>query len=334
MPREDSSGNLAPLPDDLAPELRDLAIFLRKRFDLLRTSVRAYAHRNNWDPGAVSRFLSGDRIPPQDFADTLLADAGPQRSPEEVEAERAHVFDLRIKALQVRNARAARSEEITRELANAEREISLLRTTERALASTLSKTEAEYKSLHAQYQEMQKRLRDAPPQITSGPELKQLAHDRDRTQEEIDRLKGELALEKAARIAAEERRDALQAELDKAEVELVRAGGSAFAVGTYDLQHQLLVALRSRRTRWGGLIGLVAVPAVTYGAPIYLGLVYHTLTSSQGFLKVITACGLSIPLWIALAVRRVERTEADRRIRQVAWLFAITAATFFTAALI
>jgi hypothetical protein len=222
-------------------------------------------------------------IPPQDFADTLLADAGPQRSPEEVEAERAHVFDLRIKALQVRNARAARSEEITRELANAEREISLLRTTERALASTLSKTEAEYKSLHAQYQEMQKRLRDAPPQITSGPELKQLAHDRDRTQEEIDRLKGELALEKAARIAAEERRDALQAELDKAEVELVRAGGSAFAVGTYDLQHQLLVALRSRRTRWGGLIGLVAVPAVTYGAPIYLGLVYHTLTSSQGF---------------------------------------------------
>ena len=109
MSGDDSASNLSPLPDDLSPELRKLAEFLRGHFYMIGTSVRAYALRNNWDPGAVSRFLKGERIPPQSFVDTLLADAGPQRSPDEVEQEHKEGLDLRLKALRVRNARAAES---------------------------------------------------------------------------------------------------------------------------------------------------------------------------------------------------------------------------------
>lgn len=334
MHDDDSAAKLEPLRRDLAPELRELAEFLRRHFYTLKVSVRAYAHRINRDPGAVSRYLSGDRIPPQDFADALLADAGPQRSPEEVEREQAQVLDLRLKALRVRNARAAKSEQITQELAAAEEEISLLRAKERAIAKELVRAEADYKSLYEKYQEMQNKIRSDRPQITGSSTLERLADERDRAREEIVRLEVELANEKERRMAAEERRDTLQAKLDMNDAELVRAGGSDFAVGTYDSERQLLVVLRGRTTRWGGAASLVVVPIVIFGSPIYLGLVYHNLTLSQGPLKVMTICGLLIPVWFALAMLKVERPEDVRKLRQAASLIVLTAMLFFIAALI
>jgi hypothetical protein len=329
-----SAGKLDPLPRDLAPELRELAEFLRRHFSVLKISVRAFAHRHNWDPGAVSRFLSGDRIPPQSFADALLADAGPQRSPDEVEREQAEVLDLRLKALRVRNVRAARSEQITQELAAAEQELNLYKAKERALAKAVLRAEADYASLLEKYQEMRKRIQDGPLQITGSSALELLEDERDRAHNEIVRLEGELAQEREKRIAAEKRRDALQAKLDKTDAELVRAGGSAFAVGTYDSDRQLLVVMRGHATRWGGASGLIMVPIVIFGIPLYLGLVYHILTQSQQPLKVITICGLLIPVWFALAMRKVERPEDDRKLRQAAWLVVLTIVLFFIAALI
>jgi hypothetical protein len=333
--RDDASARkLEPLSRDLAPELRELAEFLRGHFYKVNTSVRAYAHRINRDPGVVSRYLSGDRIPPQDFADSLLADAGPQRSSEEVEREQALVLDLRLKALRVRNVRAAKSEQITQELAAAEQEISLLRAKERTIVKALVKAEADYKSLYDKYQEMENRIKNGPPQITGSSTLQRLEDERDRAREEVMLLVDELAKEKEKRIAAEKRRDALQARLDMNESALVRAGGSDFAVGTYDSERQLLVILRGRATRWGGVVGLVAVPIVILGIPIYLGLVYHTLTQGQLSLKVMTICGLLIPAWFALAILKVERPEDVRKLRQVVSLIAVTALLFFVASLI
>lgn len=334
MPGNDSVGNLSPLPDDLPPELRELAEFLRGHFYMIKTSVRAYAFRNNWDPGAVSRFLRGDRIPPQPFVDILLADAGPQRSPAEVEQEQAKGLDLRLKALQLRNARAAKSEQIAQELAAAEQEITLLRAKERVLARALVKADAEHKSLYEKYQQMQARIQEGSQQLAISPALDQLAEERDRARKEIARLEEELALEKAARIAAEKRREILQAALAETDAELVRAGGSAFAIGTYDSQRQLLVAMRGRRTRWGGVVGLIVVPTVTYGGPLYLGLIYHTLTSTQGFLKIVTACGLLIPFWFALAIFNAEHPAANKRLTKVLRLAVIIAMIFFIAALL
>jgi hypothetical protein len=300
---------------------------------MIKTGVRAYALRNNWDPGAVSRFLRGDRIPPQSFVDTLLADAGPQRSPAEVEQQQAEGLELRLKALQLRNARAARSEQIAQELTVAEQEINLLKAKERVLAKALVRAEAEHRSLYEKYQEMERRIYEGP-QPSIGPGLGQVADEREHARREIARLKEELAIEKAARIAAEERRDMLQAALAKTDAELVRAGGSAFGIGTYDSQRQLLVVMRGRRARWGGAVGLIVVPTVTYGSPLYLGLIFHTLTSSQGFLKVMTACGLFIPLWFTLAILNIEQPGRGGRLTKTVWLIIFIAAIFFTAALV
>ncbi len=335
MARHDSTGRLAPLPDDLAPELRELAEFLRSHFSALNTSVRAYAVGHNWDPGAVSRFLSGDRIPPQSFADALLADAGPQRSPEEVDREMAEAFDLRLNALQVRNARAARSEQITQELAAAEQEISLLRTKERVLTRALQAAEAEHKLLYANYKEMQKQIESGMQQITSGrpSELERIAKARDEARKEVVRLKGELASERSARIEAEERRDALQAELDKADAELLLAGGSALAIGSYSLRRQLAEAIGARRAHWGGMIALIVVPATIYGIPLYLGLIYHTLAHTEEALRITTICTLSIPAWFAWAAQRVGRSRNWFTIKRFLLKICLIALMFFIAAL-
>jgi hypothetical protein len=334
MPGDDSAGNLSPLADDLPPELRKLAEFLRGHFYMIRTSVRAYALRNNWDPGAVSRFLKGERIPPQPFVDTLLADAGPQRSPDEVEQEQAQGLDLRLKALQVRNTRAARSEQIAQDLANAEQEINLLKAKERALAKALLEADTKHQSLYEKYQLMQEEIQNGPQRRAIPPALGQLADERDRAGKEIIRLKAELELERATRIAAEQRRDMLQAELDRTDAELVRAGGAALAINSYNSQRQLLVVMRGRKTRWGGVISLIAVPVVIFGAPLYLGLIYHTLTSGQDVLKVMTAFSLFVPVWFALAIMKVEQPEGDGNAKRIFWLIVLTAAIFFIAALV
>lgn len=334
MPGDDSVGNLSPLPVDLPPELRKLAEFLRVHFYMIRISVRAYALRNNWDPGAVSRFLKGERIPPQSFVDTLLADAGPQRSPDEVELEQAQGLDLRLKALHVRNARAARSEQIAQDLAKAEHEINLFKAKETVLARALLEADAEHKSLYEKYQLMREEIENGPQRRALPPALDQLADERDRAGREIIRLKAELENERAARIDAERRRDILQAELDKTNAELVKAGGAALTINSYNSQKQLLVIMRGRKTRWGGAVSLVAVPIVIFVSPLYLGLIYHTLTSSQGTLKVITACGLFVPVWFALAIMKVEEPEASGKAKKIFWLLVLTAAIFFIAALV
>src|ERR1022692_976774 len=76
MPQRTPVSKLGPLQPGLEPEVRDLAIFLREQFDLLGMSVRAYAKQHKWEPGTVSRFLNGARIPTPYFVDDLVADAG------------------------------------------------------------------------------------------------------------------------------------------------------------------------------------------------------------------------------------------------------------------
>jgi hypothetical protein len=93
-------------------------------------------------------------------------------------------------------------------------------------------------------------------------------------------------------------------------------------------------ANRDRRTRWGGLISIVAVPVAIYGVPIYLGLVYRLLTYSEEMLKILTICGLLIPLWFGVGVRKVKQSAARGNARSFVLLVAVTTALFFVAALI
>jgi hypothetical protein len=68
-------GELSPLDTDLPPECRALADALRDIFAMLETSINEFATRCNRDKGALSRYLSGKRVPPREFVEALLSEA-------------------------------------------------------------------------------------------------------------------------------------------------------------------------------------------------------------------------------------------------------------------
>jgi transcriptional regulator with XRE-family HTH domain len=66
-----SSQPLSPIPDDVLSEIRDFAEMLRTLFGALGMSLNRLAAMLHSDPGTVSRYLSGKRVPPPDFIDAL-----------------------------------------------------------------------------------------------------------------------------------------------------------------------------------------------------------------------------------------------------------------------
>ncbi|MFD7450189.1 response regulator [Kitasatospora sp. NPDC059827] len=74
-------GNLQPLSPDLNEECRAFAEALRSLFAGLwpTVSVRRYSSRRHLSPGALSRYLSGQRIPSWQFVQDLLTDVGADR---------------------------------------------------------------------------------------------------------------------------------------------------------------------------------------------------------------------------------------------------------------
>ncbi|MFJ6101846.1 response regulator [Streptomyces sp. NPDC092359] len=70
---------LRPLGDGLNDASRALAQALRELFEGLNVSVRRYAARRCLDPGAVSRYLNGTRLPPWQVISDLFADVAEHR---------------------------------------------------------------------------------------------------------------------------------------------------------------------------------------------------------------------------------------------------------------
>ncbi|MFJ2847292.1 PleD family two-component system response regulator [Streptomyces griseofuscus] len=72
-------GELRPLGDDLNAASRALAEALRELFESLHVSVRRYAARRGLDPGTVSRYLNGTRLPPWGVINDLFTDVAEHR---------------------------------------------------------------------------------------------------------------------------------------------------------------------------------------------------------------------------------------------------------------
>lgn len=69
--RVSQSQPLTPITDEVAPEARELAETLRILFGALGMSLNRLAALLHSDPGTVSRYLSGKRVPPPDFIESL-----------------------------------------------------------------------------------------------------------------------------------------------------------------------------------------------------------------------------------------------------------------------
>jgi len=71
LARVSSSQPLSPIADGVAPESRELASTLRVLFGALGMSLNRLAALLHSDPGTVSRYLSGKRVPPPEFIEGL-----------------------------------------------------------------------------------------------------------------------------------------------------------------------------------------------------------------------------------------------------------------------
>jgi DNA repair exonuclease SbcCD ATPase subunit len=323
---------LRPLRDDLAPEVRSLATFLREAFDEIETGVRSYAQSIHREPGAVSRFLSGDRIPHQDFIDKLLADAYPQHSPSAAEEVLRRGRDLRNDALRVCNSRVAEAERLAQDLDDARHEILLATLRERELSEALLNKQIKVDSLLEERRRMESAQGDSSStghQIESRQhQLYRIIKERERAQREANRLSQELAREVEIRKAVEKYRDQLRAALDVANSELVKSGAPAIEIDPHDRTGQLQAALHEYRTHLGGMSNLIAITSVICAGPVYLGFIYHTLLAPFGAAQLMTILGLAIPGWLALRMRNLWHFGSRGRLKDFAQIAVLIGCLF------
>lgn len=83
--------------------MHTLAQHLRTLLSSLETSVRRYATRHHYDAGTVSRFLSSERLPPEEFIDTLEREAAAHRGHAVTGQAQERAHKLYLAALRARN---------------------------------------------------------------------------------------------------------------------------------------------------------------------------------------------------------------------------------------
>jgi amidase len=98
-----SSQPLTPIPDTVPPKIRDFAETLRLLFGALNMSLNRLAALLHSDPGTVSRYLSGKRIPPPDFIDRLCKAVYDIKGALITEQVEEHVHRLFLVALREHN---------------------------------------------------------------------------------------------------------------------------------------------------------------------------------------------------------------------------------------
>ncbi|MFV8128954.1 helix-turn-helix transcriptional regulator [Streptomyces syringium] len=96
-PRQDHTLN--PI-GEVSRDRRLLAQALRELFDELDVSLRGFAVRHHVDPSALSRYLSGSRIPPREFLRVLVREASLRRGGESAPEALQRLDALRLAALQ------------------------------------------------------------------------------------------------------------------------------------------------------------------------------------------------------------------------------------------
>ncbi|MFH8371463.1 hypothetical protein [Streptomyces sp. NPDC018031] len=214
------AARLAPLKEGLAPSRRALAEDLRQVFLLLEVSVRRYATRRHLDASTVTRYLNGERVPPWDFAATLVADVREAGAPITFEAETA-LRDLHRTAL-ASNRRSSEVQTLQDRLEQADEETRRIKTRQRALEEALLNREARLMEARGRCRDLEVQLEGqrlahrAELEVWRG-EYERLETECEDLQEQVHYLQEALAVARAELIAAEEQCQRLENELETAQ---------------------------------------------------------------------------------------------------------------------
>ncbi|WEV26416.1 response regulator [Streptomyces sp. 71268] len=225
-------GELRPLADDLSDECRQFAVMLRELFAGLGISVRRYAARRYRDPGTISRYLSGTRVPPWEFVLDLLTDLAAARSvpttPDAVELLR----ERHRAAIHTSGSVGHAVEVLQNQLADADRAARSATLTEDALGRALlerqhriADLEVRLGQLEAAWAAERARVETLEQELACPDhDREQLLHEQDRLRQEVRRLTDELEEVRRRGMLAEDRCQLLERQLAAVEAQGVASG--------------------------------------------------------------------------------------------------------------
>lgn len=214
-------GELRPLGHDLTDASRALAEALRELFEGLEVSVRRYAARRRRDPGTFSRYLNGTRLPPWGVIMDLFTDLAEHRGTAVTTETIEFVRGLYGSAVDASSSPKHAVEILEQQLADADRVSrrssvrgdvlgdALLDRTHRIadLEVRLSQLEADRVAERKRADEL----------AAAHPDVSGLLRERDALQLEVRRLGAELREARELRVAAEDRCNLLERQLDAVE---------------------------------------------------------------------------------------------------------------------
>jgi serine phosphatase RsbU (regulator of sigma subunit)/anti-sigma regulatory factor (Ser/Thr protein kinase) len=246
------------MPAPPEPEVDAFTTFLKQLFELLQTSLTRYAARCHRDKGTVSRYLSGSRIPPQDFVDNLLVHVSELKGQVVTEEVQQQARRLRLEALRVRNATAYELEVLRHRLSVVEEELHRAKVLERVLLKEVAGLEAEAARTQQRFRELEDQW-TAPTAPGQELQLSRVAQDdgADRRFEELERelsdLRAELARAQELKQKAEQECQRLEKQLISAEARAAasRPAPSASASGLIELESKYTALLREVGRRIG-----------------------------------------------------------------------------------
>ncbi|MFI5756416.1 PleD family two-component system response regulator [Streptomyces sp. NPDC051569] len=224
-------GELRPLALHLNYQSRALAEAMRELFDGLEVSVRRYAARRRRDPGTLSRYLSGTRIPPWEVVMDLLTDLAEHRgtaaTPEAIELVR----ELHNAAVQTSASPKHAVELLELQLADADRVARRSTAHGDVLGEALLDRKYRIADLEVRLNQLEaewsaERAR-ADALAAASPDRDGLLYERDALQQEVFRLSAELTDTRRRRAQAEERCELLERQLETIEAAQQSAGPHA-----------------------------------------------------------------------------------------------------------
>ncbi|MCC5581233.1 hypothetical protein IMZ11_37065 [Microtetraspora sp. AC03309] len=208
-------GELCALPDDLEREVREFAGQLREIFGMLHMSLGQYAALNYMDKGALSRYLSGRRIPARPFLDGLLGELTKARGRPVTTEVREHLHDLHLRALESRDKQAFQVQVVTDQLATATTELRETRNQVKSLQEVLAAREQQVEELIRDSRQLRAAWADERERTQAEIGLlREQERERDQLLAEIETLQQRLTYARRRQIEAERRCRLLEAALE------------------------------------------------------------------------------------------------------------------------
>ncbi|MFF5639624.1 response regulator [Streptomyces sp. NPDC012825] len=214
-------GELRPLGEDLNDASRALAEALRELFEGLKVSVRRYAARRRLDPGTVSRYLNGTRLPPWQVISDLFADVAEHRGTAVTIEAIEFVRGLYGSAVDAASSPKHAVEILEQQLADADRVSRRSSVRGDVLGDALLDRAERIADLETRLNQLEldrvAERRRADELAAAHPEVSGLIQERNELQREVERLGAALQEAQAQRAAAEGRCDLLERQLDAVE---------------------------------------------------------------------------------------------------------------------